>query len=144
NKESLLIGIEQELILQIVDMAENNGGKAKSSEAMLRKVLETLVQASAEYLDLAKFITYLNSCKDSALYEARLPLEKLIRGLIEGAKEEGAFKNDIGTGRIADIIMGIYLITLFQWEDIDRYTPRQLSRKLNQTYKEVMADCIYA
>ncbi|MCL1896558.1 MAG: TetR/AcrR family transcriptional regulator [Clostridiales bacterium] len=144
NKESLLIGIEQELILQITGMIEDDPGKAKSSEAMLREALEALVQASAEYPDLAKLITYLNSCEDSALYETRLPLEKLFIKLIEGAKEEGSFKDGIEAERVADIIMGIYLITLFQWEHIDRYTPAQLGRKLDQTYKEIMADCVYA
>ena len=144
NKESLLIGIEQELILQIAGMVDGNEGKAKSSEAMLRKALETLVLASAEYPDLAKLITYLNSCEDSALYETRMPLEKLFIRLIKGAKEEGSFKDGIEDGRIADIIMGIYHIAVFQWDHIDRYTPAQLKKKLDQAYKEIMADRVYA
>jgi len=100
-----------------------------------------MVEASAEYWDLAKYITYLNSCEGSALYAARLPLENLIRELIKAAQAERAFKSDIESDRIADIIMGVFLITLFQWEHIDLYTTRQLRNKLHKTYKSAMANC---
>ena len=143
NKESLLIGIEQEVITQIVEKVESDPESTSSSKAKLRLILETLVQASSEYWNLAKLITYLNSCEDSALYKARLPLENLIRQLIEDARDEGTLRKDIDTGQIVDVIMGVYLITLFQWEHIEKYTPGQIKNKLDKTFDAAIADCIY-
>lgn len=139
NKESLLIGTEKELIDKLRTMVDTNSEGLENSELMLRFALEELVIASAEYWNLARRITYLNSNENSTLYNGRKDLDELFRELIVSAQQEGIFKKDADPEEVGDIVIGIYLISQFQWDHIDKYTPEQIHQKLNAYFDIVMA-----
>lgn len=131
NKESLLFGIFHEIIDNIEEMVEKNTGGFENSEKMLRGVLEEIVQSSAEYWDLARRITYLNSSKDSVLYDSFKELDSLLISLAASAQQEGIFRKDVSAEKIADLTMGVYLISLFQWDEIHDMTPDEIHEKLD-------------
>lgn len=138
NKESLLIGIEQEVIEELKNMAEDDSGAFKNSEEKIRRVLSDLVLSSVEYSDLACRITYLNSCKDSALYDSRRDLENVFLYLIKSAKEEGIFSDEANNHELLDLVIGIYFISIFQWNHFENYTKEEIIEKVGRYYDASM------
>jgi hypothetical protein len=39
---------------------------------------------------------------------------------------------------MADLLMGVYLIALFQWQRVEQYTPEELNDKLERAFQSVM------
>lgn len=134
NKESLLIGTADEVLDRIRDLLNNDLRDWGNSGQKLRLVLEEFVVSSVEYLGLSRRITYLNSCEDSPIYATRKEMVKLLKDLIVNAQTEGVLRSDANADDIVDIVMGIYLIALFEWSHIDEYTPEFLHEKLNRFF----------
>lgn len=139
NKESLLIGIEQELIIKIKGKVQKNIWECHNSELMLRHVVEEVIQELSEYWNLARRITYLNSCEESALYNSRKDLDELFMKLVVSAQNEGIFRNDIDPEYIAETAIGIYLNSLFLWDHIEKYSSEQIKTKVNKCFDIVMS-----
>lgn len=139
NKESLLIGIADEVLERVVDLVENDLADCANSLQKLQRVLEVFVQASVEYLSLSRRITYLNSCEESTLFSTRREMTDILRGLILSAQEEGLLRADAQAEDITDVVMGIYLIAQFQWFHIDQYAPEALHEKLGRVFNAMMA-----
>lgn len=136
NKESLLIGTVNEVILEAE--AELTAGTAGSSEEKLRRVMSTFVVASMKYPSLARRISYLSSCGDSALYGTSRRMIHILRTLIVEAQAEGTFRTDADPDDIVDVLMGLYYIAQFQWPDIDHYTDEVLRGKLDAFFTMMM------
>ncbi len=134
NKDSLLIGIVDEVFERIREQLDNHVDKKLNSEEKLRMALEEFVVSSVDYLSLSRRISYLNSCEDGPLYATRREMINLLKALIIGAQGEGLFDPEADAGDIVDVVMGIYLIALFEWSHIDEYTPEFLHEKLNRFF----------
>jgi len=136
NKESLLIGT----VSDVMDEAENDLAAAagSGSEMKLRRVMSTFIRASMKYPSLARRISYLSSCADSALYGTGRRMFHMLRGLILAAQAEGTFRRDADPDDIVDILMGLYYIAQFQWPDIDHYTDEMFRRKLDAFFSMMM------
>lgn len=134
NKESLLIGTADEVIERIRDSLNKELKDVESSEKKLKLVLDELITSSVEYLSLSRRITYLNSEEDSPIFKTREDLAELFKGLIMGVQEENGFRPDASVEDIIDVVMGIYLIALFEWSHIDEYTPEFLQAKIDRFF----------
>lgn len=134
NKESLLIGTADEVIERIRDSLNKELKDVESSEKKLKLVLDELITSSVEYLSLSRRITYLNSEEDSPIFRTREDLAELFKGLIIGVQEENGFRPDASVEDIVDVVMGIYLIALFEWSHIDEYTPEFLQVKIDRFF----------
>ena len=134
NKESLLVGIADEVLERVADLIANDLSGYTDSLQKLRHVLEVFVQACVDYLSLSRRITYLNSCEESALFATRCEMTDVFYRLIVAAQQEGRLQSDANADDIVDVVMGIYLIAQFQWSHIDQYTPEILHRKLSRFF----------
>ncbi|MCK9350584.1 MAG: TetR/AcrR family transcriptional regulator [Clostridiaceae bacterium] len=134
NKESLLIGTADEVIERIRDSLNKELKDVESSEKKLKLVLDELITSSVEYLSLSRRITYLNSEEDSPIFKTREDLAELFKELIIGVQEENGFHRDASVEDIVDVVMGIYLIALFEWSHIDEYTPEFLQVKIDRFF----------
>lgn len=134
NKESLLIGTADEVIERIRDSLNKELKDVESSEKKLKLVLDELITSSVEYLSLSRRITYLNSEEDSPIFKTREDLAELFKELIIGVQEENGFHRDASVEDIVDVVMGIYLIALFEWSHIDEYTPEFLQAKIDRFF----------
>ncbi len=141
NKESLLIGIADEVLDRIELLLQKDLKECLDSEEKLKRVLQEFVTASVDYLGLSRRISWLNSCEDSALYATRKEMVQLLKGLIADAQEEGLFRPDANPDDIVDVVMGIYLIAQFEWHHIDKYAPEFLIEKLDRFFDVML--CAY-
>ncbi|GAB1477078.1 hypothetical protein MASR2M70_19140 [Bacillota bacterium] len=138
NKESLLIGTADEVLERIEGLIKNDLSDCVNSEEKLRKVLEEFVAASVDYPEISRRITYLNSCIDSPLYASRKHMVALLKGLVVAVQNEGLLKPEADPDDITDIIVGIYLLTQFEWSNIEKYSPEFLHEKLNRFFDSML------
>ncbi|MCQ4638388.1 TetR/AcrR family transcriptional regulator [Anaerovorax odorimutans] len=138
NKESLLIGIAEEELEQVGDLISKDLKDEKNAVEKIRQALELLIVDSIRYISLARKITYLNSCEESPLYATRMDMIRLFEELVMEGQAQGTLRKDIKTSDIVDIIMGIYLMSQFEWSHIDQYTPEFCREKLNRILSEVL------
>lgn len=140
NKESLLIGTADEVLERVTDLAENRALLPGNSLEKLKLVLLEIVVASVEYLNLSRRISFLNSCEDSPLYSTRKEMLSVLRQLVIEAQEEGHLDPRGNVDDIVDLIMGIYLIALFEWSHIDEYSPEFLKEKLYRFFNTILKE----
>lgn len=140
NKESLLVGTAEEELTQIERLLKEGLSTLENSADKLRQIIIFLVVDSLPFMEISKRISFLNSRQDSPLYPARTKLMALLTGLIEDARREGVFKQHIDGRVILDIVISVYLMAQFQWEDIGSCTSFQCRERLNQTLDLVLAD----
>lgn len=134
NKESLLIGIAEEELEKVTDAINFELKDVKRADEKVFKVLEVFVLDSLMYLSLSRKITYLNSCEDSDLYATRVDMIHIITDLVAEAQDQRIFRSDIKTSDIADMIMGIYLMSQFQWKNVAEYTEAYCVEKLKRIF----------
>lgn len=139
NKESLLIGIAQEVLERVADLLRNDLADCADSLQKLKRVLEVFVQASLKYPSLSRRITCLNSQQDSTLFATRQEMTEILRGLIVAAQQEGQLRADADAEDMTDVVMGIYLMAQFQWANLGPDTPELLQEKLNRVFAAMMA-----
>lgn len=136
SKESLLSGTLDE-VMEEAEQAVAASADSPADERM-RIALETFVLGSMKYPELARRITYLNSCETSDLYGSTDRIFTLFEELIEEAKEKGIFKEDAPRGTILDMVMGIYYIVQFQWIDIEHMSSVQLLDRLREYFDMII------
>lgn len=143
SKESLLIGIADSELADIRRLIATELKAEPDSLKKLRRVLEVLVLDSIPYISLSRKITYLNSCEGSDLYATRLDMLKIFRQLVQEAQAQGAFRQDVPADDIVDMVMGIYLMSQFQWSHIADYTEAFCQEKLRRFFDHMLSG-VYA
>lgn len=142
NKESLLIGIAEEELDQIRHFITHELNDVSSAAEKIRHVLEVFILDSIQYINLARKITYLNSCETSPLYATRMNMMAIFLELVLEAQGRGDFRSDLNPDDIVDIIMSVYLMAQFEWHDIDNYTPEFCRQKLNRILDIVLFNIV--
>lgn len=138
NKESLLIGITEEVLDRVEESLEENLNGDSNSLEKLGKVLEEYVLASADYPSLSRRIAWLHADKDSPLHETRLEAREILQKLVLASQEEGLLKREADVEEMVDTLMGIYLIALFQWEDFGQNNVDNMRAKLGRLFDTLM------
>lgn len=139
NKESLLIGIAEAELEDVRHLIDTDLKAEPRGIVKLRRVLEVFVLDSVSYLSLCRKITYLNSCEDSPLYATRLDMVCLLRQLVEEAQQQGDLRGDIAVDDMADLIMGLYLMTQFEWSHIGDYSEAYRAEKFNRFFDHLLS-----
>lgn len=142
NKESLLIGIALEELEHLHRFVTCDLRELDSTLEKIYRLLEFFILDTIGYVGLSRKITYLNSCEESPLYSTRLELRKLFLGLAEEAQQKGEFRSDVDPAEIANLIKGVYLISQFEWPQIQTYTQEECSAKLRKTLNLILAGII--
>lgn len=139
SKESLLMGIAE---AELDDMCRLINEELKEQPRYLlklRSVLEVFVYDTVSYIALARKITYLNACPESAMYSTRLDMLKMFSTLVEGAQRQGDFCADVPVNEIVHMVMGVYLVAQFEWPKIADYTQQHCTEKLRWFFNHMMA-----
>ncbi len=140
NKESLLIGTADEVLERVKELADNHSHVKISSLDKLKLVLLEIISASVDYLSLSRRITFLNSVEDSPLFATRKEMLAILRQLVLEAQNEGHLDAEGRVDDIVDLIMGIYLIALFEWSHIDKYSPEFLEEKFDRFFNTILKE----
>jgi len=139
NKESLLAGTVDEVVSEVEAMLAAAPLEAESGDTLLRRTMAVFVNASMKYPKLARRISYLNSCQESALYAAaNRKVLQILSALVRRAQEEGTFRREADPNDIVDVLMGLYFIAQFQWPDTGSSSPGELEKKLDRFFTMMM------
>ncbi|MFA5585402.1 MAG: TetR/AcrR family transcriptional regulator [Saccharofermentanales bacterium] len=138
NKESLLIGIVDEVADRVEELLELNPADGSNCLQRVQIVLEEIVDASLQYPDLSRRIAYLNADRGSPLFGTWQEIETILMQLILTAQREGLLDAQADARDIQDRVMGIYLIALFQWTAQDLEKAGSLKAKLTRSFEALM------
>ena len=139
SKVSLLVGIAEAELADMHHLINDELKNEPSDLLKLRRVLEVVVYDTVSYIALSRKITYLNSCPESSMYAIRLDMLKIFTELVEGAQRQGDFCPDAEVGKIVDMIMGIYLMAQFEWNNITNYSEEYCTEKLRWFFSHMLA-----
>lgn len=139
GKDSLLMGIAEAELEQIREMIEGELAEEPSALERLRRVLEAFVLDSMCYISLSRKISYLNSCEDSGMFATRLEMVRILRGLVCQAQDAGELRRDMDADDITELVMGLYLITQFQWVHLERRPVSYWTERLDRAFLRVLA-----
>lgn len=137
NKESLLLGSALEVRDRVVELLEEN--EEAGSLRRLYLAVETFVVSSLDYPGISRRIFYLNSFPDSPLYETREDILGIFRRLTEDAQADGTLRRDADTGIIVDLLLGVFLTAVFQWNGEQG---EHLRRRLDQLLDSALVSFI--
>lgn len=140
NKESLLAGtmdeVTESLGKYIDDMDENTDVDKKIRDAMT-----FLIWDSIPLISISRRIFFLNACSDSTMYGKVNAAESLLEKLVDEGKEKSVYSKAIDTKDIVDQLMGVYLISLFQWADLEEMEEQQCIDRVNHLMDLALAGC---
>ncbi len=130
SKDSLLMGIAEAVLEEIRQLVASMQDEQSALEK-IRRVMQTFVSDSINYIALCRKITYLNSCEQSELYQTRLDMLAILRELVCQAQSQAELRSDVPADDIVDLLMGLYLTTQFQWPHISQYSREACMQKLD-------------
>ena len=140
NKESLLTGALDDQIATIRQYIQNLGDI--SSYEKLRQLMEFLVVDSVSAIDVSRRVMYLNACEASPMYGKVNDAKEILKNLVDQAKEEGSFREDIYSIEIVEIFMSIYLNSRFQWKDMEQLTEEQIRERIQRMLDLTLSGCL--
>lgn len=140
NKESLLSGTLDD---QIATMRQRIGAMdGGNSYEKLKQLLEFLVIDSVPAIDVSRRVMYLNACEASPMYGKVNEAKEILKVLVDQAKEEGVFREDIYSIEIVELLMSIYLNSQFQWKDIEDLTEEQIRERTKRMIDLTLSGCL--
>lgn len=140
NKEGLLAGTMDEEIDAFMRYVESIK-HVESSEERIRMALKFLIIDSIPFIGVSRRILFLNACAGSPMYGKANDVKAVFSIMTEQAKAENIFKREIPTNDIVELLMGIYLISQFQWSDIETITEEQCSEKIDRIIDLTLSGC---
>lgn len=139
SKEHLLQGIADAALEEIRQLVREDLREEPDSLEKLRRVMETLVADSTRYVALTRRIFYLNVSPDSELHGARAELLEILGQLVREAQDQGRLRRDLPAEELVEVFLGIYLLTQFGWEDMERCTEDECRRKVGRVMDQVLS-----
>lgn len=139
TKESLLIGTANEVIEHVEEIRSAGAPEGKDSEYMLLHIIKEFTMANMKYPDLARRITYLNSCPTSSMYHTGDKMIDIIRAQVKEVQADGIYRSDVDTEDIVHFIMGLYYIVQYHAPETDDFENEELEKKLEDYFHKITA-----
>ncbi|MBR6015033.1 MAG: hypothetical protein IK059_03025, partial [Firmicutes bacterium] len=89
--------------------------------------------------DLARRITYLNSCPTSSMYHTGDKMIDIIRAQVKEVQADGIYRSDVDTEDIVHFIMGLYYIVQYHAPETDDFETEELEHKLEDYFHKITA-----
>ncbi len=140
NKESLLVGTLDDQIATLQQYIRDMDDI--SSCEKLKQLMEFLVVDSVPAIDVSRRVMYLNACEASPMYGKVNEAKEILKVLVDQAKEEDVFREDIYSIEIVELLMSIYLNSQFQWKDIEDLTEKQIRERTKRMLDLTLSGCL--
>jgi len=140
NKESLLIGTMDEEIETLKSFINELDDELSGYEK-IRKIVEFLIVDSIIFISVSRRIMFLNACDNSPMYGKANEVKDILVKMSEQAKLEGDFSENTSGEEIAELLMGLYLVSLFQWDDIEKLTQQECRQRVDVMLDKILASC---
>lgn len=138
SKESLLLGIAEAELDDIRQLINVDLAQEPSAVKKLRRVLQSFVLDSVNYINLCRKITSLNSNPGSELYHTRVKMLEIFRQLVLEGQKNGELRPEANPDDIVELVMGVYLVSQFHWTDIDTSTAVYCITRLDQCFDRML------
>lgn len=142
NKDSLLLGLIDQAASNLQEYIHNKLDQNDRSIDKLKQTMVRLVLDAMPYISISRRILWLDAKADSMMYKKTVALKQLFEGLIDEAKAEGDIRKDFSTETIGDLLMGSYLVSQFQWVDINTLSEAECVERVHQIFDLTIKGCL--
>ena len=103
--------------------------------------MKFLILDSIPFVGISRRILFLNGCRDSEMFGKANTIKNIFDVMVKQAQEEGIFKSELTDKDIVDELMGVYLISQFQWTDLETMTEEECVQRIERLLDLTLAGC---
>lgn len=140
NKDSLLVGTMDDVTEEFGKFVEEMDARLSIDEK-IRKAMIFLILDSIPFISVSRRILFLNAYSDSPMYGKANDVKEMLEELVVQAKSENVFSKEIPTKAIVDQLLGVYLISQFEWMDIEDIEHEECVERIERLIDLTMAGC---
>ena len=142
NKESLLVGTMDDVAYSFKKFIDGMD-KNMPIDDRIRKAMTFLILDSIPFISVSRRILYLNATEASTMYGKANEVRDMLIDMSEKAKEEGELKKEVSSKEFADLMMGVYLTSQFQWNDIEIISQQECRDRVDRIFDLIIAGCCH-
>ncbi|OEH94272.1 TetR/AcrR family transcriptional regulator [Bacillus solimangrovi] len=139
NKESLLIGIAEEEITDVLQLMDEPHYHSTHTFGKIKLIMTRLLEDSAPYLQLTGRVVFTSIMNQNEQDTPYLKIRNILKQLITEGQENGEIKQAVNQSEIVTLIMGSYYGILFRWleDDVNVGTTTELSNMLELIFNGI-------
>ena len=131
NKDSLLVGTMDDVIESFEKFIREFDPEMKVDEKIY-KAMKFLILDSIPFVGISRRILFLNGCKESQMFGKANTIKDIF---------DSIFKKELTDKDIVDPLMGVYLISQFQWSDLETMTEEECVERIERLLDLTLAGC---
>ena len=140
NKDSLLVGTMDDVIESFEKFIRGFDSQMKADEKIYM-AMKFLILDSVPFVGISRRILFLNGCRESEMFGKANTIKNIFDVMVKQAQEEGIFKSELTDKDIVDELMGVYLISQFQWTDLETMTEEECVQRIERLLDLTLAGC---
>ena len=140
NKDSLLVGTMDDVTESFEKFIKGFDSQMKADEKIYM-AMKFLILDSVPFVGISRRILFLNGCRDSEMFGKANTIKNIFGVMVKQAQEEGIFKSELTDKDIVDELMGVYLISQFQWTDLETMTEEECVQRIERLLDLTLAGC---
>jgi AcrR family transcriptional regulator len=140
NKDSLLVGTMDDVTESFEKFIRGFDSHMKADEKIYM-AMKFLILDSIPFVGISRRILFLNGCRDSEMFGKANTIKNIFDIMVKQAQKEGIFKSELTDKDIVDELMGVYLISQFQWTDLETMTEEECVQRIERLLDLTLAGC---
>ena len=140
NKDSLLVGTMDEVTDSFKKFISEFDPEMMADQKIY-KAMKFLVLDSVPFVGISRRILFLNGCRESEMFGKANTIKQVFDEMVKQAQREGIFDNTLTDKDIVDQLMGVYLISQFQWTDLETMTEEECVQRIERLLDLTLAGC---
>ena len=133
--------------LSCISAADNNASDeiiaqdSMNADEKIRAALKFVILDTVPFVSVSRRILFLNGCKESHMFGKANAIKSVLHDLVKEAQKTDIYVSDIATKDIVDQLMGVYLISQFQWVDLETMTEEECVARIDRVIDLALAGC---
>ena len=140
NKDSLLVGTMDDVTESFEKFIRGFDPQMRTDEKIYM-AMKFLILDSIPFVGISRRILFLNGCRDSEMFGKANTIKNIFDVMVKQAQKEGIFKSELTDKDIVDELMGVYLISQFQWTDLETMTEEECIQRIERLLDLTLAGC---
>lgn len=140
NKDSLLVGTMDEVTESFKKFINGIDPEMKADEKIYL-AMKFIILDSVPFVGISRRILFLNGCKDSEMFGKANTIKHAFTSMVKQAQADGIFEKSLTDKDIVDQLMGVYLISQFQWTDLETMTEDECVQRIERLLELALAGC---
>lgn len=140
NKDSLLVGTMDD-VTESFEKFIGEFDDEMAADAKIYKAMTFLILDSIPFVGISRRILFLNGCKTSEMFGKANTIKNVFSDMVKQAQRDGIFDETLTTKDIVDQLMGVYLISQFQWTDLESMTEAECIERVERLLDLTLTGC---